>query len=76
MSSVHILETLAVYRRRQASEEAGKLLHCSGVMEHGSQTSFLGGWPSYHRGRLNKGSQGKTEEGVLVLRRGSAQVLR
>jgi len=45
MSSVHILETLAVYRRRQASEEAGKLLHCSGVMEHGSQTSFLGGWP-------------------------------
>lgn len=63
MSLVHVLEKLAVYRRRRANEEAGKLLVlcCSGVLEHrrGSQTSSPGQWHSSQRGRLNKGGLDK-----------------
>ena len=77
MSLVHFLETLAVYRRRQASEEAGTcyVAQLLWSMGEGVRLASPGGGPSSHRGRLNKGGWGKTGEGVLVIGRGSTKVL-
>lgn len=56
MSLVHFLETLAVYRRRQASEEAGTcyVAQLLWSMGEGVRPASWGG-PLSHRGRLNKG---------------------